>query len=647
MIPRITRGTSGYGALSYDHGPGRRDEHTNAHKVGGNIAGSSWKQRASAMDDHVSRMQPKLTKPIIRTSLRLAPEDRALTDKEWRSIAEQYVEKMGYGSSPWEAVRHADDHIHLTMSRVRWDGTVVDQWQDKNRAQRAVRGIERDHGLIDASRRYNRDVPQLSRNDVERAQRASELSGRSVDPEKRQLRDRVSAAEKASGGTRAGFERELTEQGVMFRANVSGPTERNPHGKMNGYSYRLPGHTDADGQPVWFKASKLGQRYGWAQTERRLEDMRTGSAPSAEVELEQRREATDDATARNAQRAPHEHERDTVAGGDDRKRGDKDDRARSDEESPRAAAEADDEATNDRTLPEEDRPRSEAAQVADRHDDRATDGRQKAGESEKQTRTAVNDDPARRQQSPGDDRHTRPERDERRDSDDSRAQSSDRAHTDRTTPQIRTQEPDRRDSDTETGRSADRPAEPRGAAEQRPHTRPDTDRSSRDGNDGEQRTGRPAEDRGGERNDAGRTSRERAQRWAEQRRHNADPRREQDTSPDRARVSGDDRRRQGRDGPRADDRTAVPTGSVDDRNQGADVVRNGKDERHSDSRAASRATPEQSGHKEGSPTVSKSQKQDMQRTAKEASRERAEKWSQERQERGRDNDRDRGPERNR
>ena len=635
MIPRITRGTSGYGALSYDHGPGRRDEHTNAHKVGGNIAGSSWKQRASAMDDHVSRMQPKLTKPIIRTSLRLAPEDRSLTDKEWRSIAEQYVQKMGYENSPWEAVRHADDHIHLTMSRVRWDGTVVDQWQDKNRAQRAVRGIERDHRLIDASRRYNRDVPQLSRNDVERAQRATELSGRSVDPEKRQLRDRVSAAEKASGGTRAGFEHELTEQGVLFRANVSGPTERNPHGKMNGYSYRLPGHTDAEGQPVWFKASKLGQRYGWAQTERRLEQMRTGSAPSAESDLEQRRRSVD-APESVARRAPHEHERDTVVETTDRKRDVKDDRARSDEESrtgdPRTAADTDGQAAADRVAA-----------------DRVSDKRQKAGESEDRARTSDTDDIAvRSRQASEDDRRSSPQRDgdkdKRSNSDERPPARTDQRDADRIGPQVRAPEANR--ADTQASRRVERPAEARDAVEQRT-----ADRGPQRGSEDERLTSAAShvEDRGG-RDDAALTSRERAQKWVEQRRRNASPDRD-DASSHRARVSNNDRRRQDRQdrtGRPADPRGASSAdASGDDRNQRADVVRNGKDERHSDPRPTRQTTPEQSGPKEGSPGVSKSQKQDMQRTAKEASRARAEKWSQERQERSQDNDRDRGPERNR
>ena len=272
MIPRISRGRSAYGALSYDHGPGRVDEHRNAHKVAGNVAGRSWKQRSVVIDEHVRRLHPKLTNPIIRTSLRVAPEDRPLNDREWRSIATEYVQRMGFGAAPWEAVRHADDHIHLTMSRVNWDGTVVDQWRDKTRAQSVVRDIEHRHDLLDASSRYNRDAPAVSRNDRERVARAGRSNQRQ--PEKVTLREKIDAALAGCTGSRESFEAELRREGVQFRANVSASTERHPQGLMNGYSYGLVGHVDTTGEEVWFKGSKLGQRYSWTRTDAALRDRR-------------------------------------------------------------------------------------------------------------------------------------------------------------------------------------------------------------------------------------------------------------------------------------------------------------------------------------------------------------------------------------
>ncbi|QHE74531.1 MULTISPECIES: relaxase/mobilization nuclease domain-containing protein [unclassified Rhodococcus (in: high G+C Gram-positive bacteria)] len=266
MIPRISKGSSAYGALAYDHGPGRRDEHENAHKVAGNVPGRTWKDRARVMDEHAKTARGEVAKPLHRTSLRISESDRKLTDREWKQVANEYVERMGFDKCPWEATRHADDHIHITVSRVQWDGKLAKTSHDYAKAQAASRQIERTHGLEDASRKYNRERPEVSKGERESAER------RSVRPEREQLRDKLTAAERASDGTRASYEQKLTEQGVHYRANVSKTT-----GRVSGYSYGLEGHTtaatgeaNAAREQVWFKGSQLGGQFSWNKTQTRL-----------------------------------------------------------------------------------------------------------------------------------------------------------------------------------------------------------------------------------------------------------------------------------------------------------------------------------------------------------------------------------------
>jgi hypothetical protein len=261
VIPRISKGKSAYGALGYDHGRARdeRSPHENPHKIAGNVPGRRWQDRARAIDAHIRSTRPDAAKPLHRTSLRIAEDDRRPTDREWKQIAQRYVQAMGFAGCPWEATRHADDHIHLSVCRIRWDGGLARTSHDYARAQAACRTIEREHHLIDASRRYDRRRPQLSRGEQESAAR------RGVAPEKHQLRDRLLLAEKISGGTRAGYERALATHGVRFRVNVSAST-----GRVSGYSYHLPGHHDRGGAQVWLKGSQLGRDYSWAGTEARL-----------------------------------------------------------------------------------------------------------------------------------------------------------------------------------------------------------------------------------------------------------------------------------------------------------------------------------------------------------------------------------------
>lgn len=263
MIPRITKGRSGYGALRYDYGRGRREEHDNPREVAGTVPGR-WRDKAAMIDGHAA-YRADVQRPVWRSSLRAAPEDRALSDEAWGRIAERYVERMGYDRCPWTATRHGADHVHVTVSRLDWEGRLVHDRQDFARAQAACRLIEREHGLIDASERYDRARPQVSHGERESADR------RGIDPERIQLRGHLDAAERASTGTRDGYERALAERGVRAEVNVA------TTGRVSGYRYALDGHTDSQGTPVWFKGSQVGRDYSWAKTQTRLAQVRESS----------------------------------------------------------------------------------------------------------------------------------------------------------------------------------------------------------------------------------------------------------------------------------------------------------------------------------------------------------------------------------
>lgn len=288
MIPRISKGTSAYGSLAYDHGPGRRDEHKNPHKVGGNVPGRTWQDRAKVIDRHGQTARPEVVKPLHRTSLRVSESDRKLTDREWKQVANEYVDRMGFDKCPWEATRHADDHIHITVNRVQWDGKLANTSHDYAKAQAASRHIEKTHGLEDASRKFRRDRPQISKGEKESAER------RQVRPEREQLRDKLSAAERMSNGTRASYEKKLSEQGVEFRANVSKTT-----GRVSGYSYGLAGHAASpkgeQNQPqeqVWFKGSQLGQDYSWSKTQTRLDEQQKAQTAQKTEPVQEMRPAS-------------------------------------------------------------------------------------------------------------------------------------------------------------------------------------------------------------------------------------------------------------------------------------------------------------------------------------------------------------------
>ncbi|MFD3940222.1 relaxase/mobilization nuclease domain-containing protein [Streptomyces sp. NPDC058618] len=253
MIAKVTKGARAGGALRYDFGPGHREEHKDARIVAGSVPGTP-QQIARIIDRH-TRQRADVARPIWRCSLSLPDEDGVLPDEQWARIAEQYVERMWGGAVPWTAVRHDDDHIHLTVSRVAWSGELLSDSHDYARSRPIVRALEREHGLVDAEARSDRVAPQVSGPERAAAQRRG-----SAQPEREQLRELIRAARDASaGGGRLAFEAALRDAGVDYRANTA------KTGRMSGYSFSMPSWTDAGGGQVWAAASRVSRDLRWSQ----------------------------------------------------------------------------------------------------------------------------------------------------------------------------------------------------------------------------------------------------------------------------------------------------------------------------------------------------------------------------------------------
>lgn len=253
MIAKITKGRGAAAALRYDFGPGKREEHADPRIVAGNIPGSPG-QIGSVIDLHNAR-RSELAKPIWRCALRTAPEDRVLDDTEWAQIAERYVGAMGYADCPWVAVRHGEEHIHLTISRLDWRGTLITDWFDYDRSRPVVRRLEREHALVNAELRSDRTAPQV----LWRERAASARRG-ATRPERERVRELTRAArDTAAGSGRAVFERALDASGVLWRAHIA------QSGRMCGYAFSVEGWCDRAGKQLWIPASKVAKDLRWRQ----------------------------------------------------------------------------------------------------------------------------------------------------------------------------------------------------------------------------------------------------------------------------------------------------------------------------------------------------------------------------------------------
>jgi len=110
-----------------------------------NLMRSTVEQQSAAMVAVASRSK-RVQKPMMHYAISLSPGER-LNDSEWRSLAKQYLQRMGYRDNQYLLVRHTDtphhDHVHLVVNRVqRGSGKAVCLDWDYYQSQALVRQLE-------------------------------------------------------------------------------------------------------------------------------------------------------------------------------------------------------------------------------------------------------------------------------------------------------------------------------------------------------------------------------------------------------------------------------------------------------------------------------------------------------------------------
>lgn len=268
MIAKITRGSDAAGLARYLHGPGRSNEHVYVRGgrtysgglvIGGTVPvvddrdGSGWARAFKLAHEQ----RPRVQKNVWQCSLRTHADDRRLSDDEWSQVADQLAERLGFAEHPYVVVRHADDHVHVAVSRVADDGKVWKGAHDFRAVRPVMREAEQRYGLTEVPDYQQAPAPKtgLTQGEERRARRTGEI------PDRADLAMNVRAAvDVAAGAGRAGFEAELERRGILYRANVAST------GRVNGYSFsdRLSRH-DSDGQRIWFSASKLDRGLAWSK----------------------------------------------------------------------------------------------------------------------------------------------------------------------------------------------------------------------------------------------------------------------------------------------------------------------------------------------------------------------------------------------
>ena len=160
MVAKINVGSSLYGALSYNgekvnEGEGKL---LVAHKVFDQ--GDGKLDIGRCMEDFKRYIpeQVRCEKPVAHISLNPHPDDK-LNDAELMNIAQEYLEKIGYGNQPYVVFKHSDisrHHLHIVTLNVDESGKKLSDRYIFRRSKRATDALEKQYNLRPSGSRRQR-----------------------------------------------------------------------------------------------------------------------------------------------------------------------------------------------------------------------------------------------------------------------------------------------------------------------------------------------------------------------------------------------------------------------------------------------------------------------------------------------------------
>lgn len=160
MVAKINVGSSLYGALSYNgekvnEGEGKL---LVAHKVFDQ--GDGKLDIARCMEDFKRYIpeQVRSQKPVAHISLNPHPDDK-LNDAELMNIAQEYMDKIGYGNQPYVVFKHSDisrEHLHIVTLNVDEKGKKLSDRYIHRCSKRATDALEKQYNLHPSGSRRQR-----------------------------------------------------------------------------------------------------------------------------------------------------------------------------------------------------------------------------------------------------------------------------------------------------------------------------------------------------------------------------------------------------------------------------------------------------------------------------------------------------------
>lgn len=259
MIAKISHGGSLYGVLAYNQ---IKVDELHADVLFGNRIIEPPGDNPYTIE-HISRSfgdylaaNRKTEKPILHISLNPDPKD-CVTEEQFIKLAEQYMQRMGFGDQPYIVYRHNDigrEHLHIVSVRVDETGRAISDSYEHERSMKVCRELEQQFNLTPATKKEWTEGLPLSPVDYDSGNLKGQLAG-VIRPIAREWRFQTLGEYRA----------------VLSLYGITVDEVKGEYGgrEYHGLSYSA---TDKDGNKVGkpFKSSVFGKEAGIAALEKRM-----------------------------------------------------------------------------------------------------------------------------------------------------------------------------------------------------------------------------------------------------------------------------------------------------------------------------------------------------------------------------------------
>jgi len=165
MIAKINVGSSLFGALSYNQEKVEQGEGKIlfSNRIIQNTDGSHNMYFNMKSFEPYLDANKRTEKPVLHISLNPHPDDK-LTNEQLSDIAQEYMDKMGYGNQPYLVYKHEDldrHHLHIVSVRIDENGKKLDDSFEKRRSEEVRKYLEEKYNLLPANRQQQSNALYL------------------------------------------------------------------------------------------------------------------------------------------------------------------------------------------------------------------------------------------------------------------------------------------------------------------------------------------------------------------------------------------------------------------------------------------------------------------------------------------------------